>query len=119
MIHKLQGCILVEREIYVSFFVDIDYEKLPLFCEFCKVIGHSINKCRKYSNGYRKAQSIDNVVVIKKLIKKYVPKNKVPENVETNKDIQSNNTNCIVNSFFIDYISDVELRDTTVIQEYL
>ncbi|XP_045802493.1 uncharacterized protein LOC123896099 [Trifolium pratense] len=46
---ELHYQILVEREGY-AFFVDIDYENLPYFCEHCCCIGHSIDKCRNVNN---------------------------------------------------------------------
>lgn len=42
----LQGQILVERECY-AFLVGIEYEKLPLFCLVCAVIGRSLSNCNK------------------------------------------------------------------------
>ncbi|XP_058755853.1 uncharacterized protein LOC131629071 [Vicia villosa] len=38
--------ILVER-VGFAFFVDIDYEKIPAFCNFCKCIGHSLDNCKR------------------------------------------------------------------------
>lgn len=38
--------LLVEREGY-AFFVKIEYEKQPLFCNNCKHISHSIQNCKK------------------------------------------------------------------------
>jgi hypothetical protein len=38
--------VLVERKGF-AFFVDIDYENLPLFCSNCKIIGHHVGVCKK------------------------------------------------------------------------
>ncbi|KHN28041.1 hypothetical protein glysoja_007773, partial [Glycine soja] len=37
----LRDSILVERESF-AFFVNIEYEKIPEFCNFCKHIGHVV-----------------------------------------------------------------------------
>lgn len=48
--------ILVEREKY-AFYIGVDYEKLPPFCNFCHSIGHSIAQCnRKEGAGQSKNQ---------------------------------------------------------------
>ncbi|XP_019429250.1 PREDICTED: uncharacterized protein LOC109336882 [Lupinus angustifolius] len=41
---KLPNQILVERDDF-AFFVQIDYENLPLFCNGCQTIGHSLANC--------------------------------------------------------------------------
>ncbi|XP_058781005.1 uncharacterized protein LOC131655113 [Vicia villosa] len=46
MTKELNFKILVER-IGFAFFVDIEYEKLPEFCNFCSCIGHSITNCKR------------------------------------------------------------------------
>ncbi|CAI8607867.1 unnamed protein product [Vicia faba] len=38
--------ILMER-VDFTFFVDIEYEKVPYFCTFCSCIGHSITNCKR------------------------------------------------------------------------
>jgi hypothetical protein len=38
--------VLVERKGY-AFFVDLDYENLPEFCDHCKMIGHNVDVCKK------------------------------------------------------------------------
>ena len=38
--------LLVERKGF-AFFVDLDYENLPHFCEFCKNVGHHVKECRR------------------------------------------------------------------------
>lgn len=30
-----------------GFFVKIEYKKLPTFCVFCKILGHSVDICRR------------------------------------------------------------------------
>lgn len=79
---ELKDCIFVEQKDY-TFFIYINYEKLLLFCEFCNTLGQSIDKCRK-SNGHGRTQCIEDVAVVKMLVKKYAPKNIVTTNkVET------------------------------------
>lgn len=43
---ELNYKILVER-VRFAFFVDIEYEKIPDFCNFCSTIGHSIDNCKR------------------------------------------------------------------------
>lgn len=38
--------ILVERKSF-AFFVEVDYENMPDFCDHCKFISHNVGKCRK------------------------------------------------------------------------
>ncbi|XP_026459343.1 uncharacterized protein LOC113360004 [Papaver somniferum] len=38
--------VLVERNGF-SFFVSVDYEKIPSYCAFCKTIGHEEGSCKK------------------------------------------------------------------------
>lgn len=51
------------------------YERFPLFCESRKVVGHSIDKCKKYFNGRGIAQSLEDVIVVEWLVVKHVPTN--------------------------------------------
>lgn len=44
--NQLPNEIMVERNEY-AFYVNIVYEKLPLFCDFCKSIGHNEGQCKK------------------------------------------------------------------------
>lgn len=44
----LRDSILVERESF-AFFVNIEFEKIPEFCNFCKHIGHVVSNCKKKS----------------------------------------------------------------------
>ncbi|KAH6800556.1 hypothetical protein C2S52_001020 [Perilla frutescens var. hirtella] len=46
MLHTLQSSVMIDRG-DTSFFVDLHYESLPLFCNECKIVGHSTSKCRK------------------------------------------------------------------------
>jgi len=41
---------LVEREGY-DFLVEVQYERLPLFCSHCKILGHNIQQCKKLGVG--------------------------------------------------------------------
>ncbi|CAI8583581.1 unnamed protein product [Vicia faba] len=46
---ELRDKILVER-VGFAFFVDIEYEKLPDLCNYCRIIGHSEAYCRRATN---------------------------------------------------------------------
>ncbi|XP_058741883.1 uncharacterized protein LOC131614291 [Vicia villosa] len=46
LLKELRDKILVER-VGFAFFVDIEYEKLPDFCSFCKLMGHTIHTCKR------------------------------------------------------------------------
>ncbi|GAU51197.1 hypothetical protein TSUD_97700 [Trifolium subterraneum] len=41
----LRERILVEKNDF-DFYVDIEYEKLPLFCNSCPIVGHSVQNCK-------------------------------------------------------------------------
>lgn len=43
---KLHNKILVERDEF-AFYVGVEYERLPSFCSYCQVIGHSSQDCKK------------------------------------------------------------------------
>ena len=43
---ELKHEVLVERKGF-AFFVELEYENLPAFCDYCKLVGHNINVCRK------------------------------------------------------------------------
>lgn len=58
---------MVEREGF-SFLVGIEYEKLPMLCSHCKIIGHSLRNCNKT----QKPEEGNNVQ--KKVVSKYIPK---------------------------------------------
>lgn len=40
--------VLVERKGF-AFFVELGYDNLPAFCNYCKITGHSLDKCRKWN----------------------------------------------------------------------
>lgn len=65
---------MVEKEGF-AFLVGIEYEKLPLFCSHCMIIGHSLMNCNK---------------IKKKIMPRYVPKVKETdrENNVENKTIK-------------------------------
>jgi hypothetical protein len=42
---NLHERILVERNDF-DFYVDVEYENIPPFCNSCHIIGHSINNCK-------------------------------------------------------------------------
>ena len=46
MTKDLVDRILVEKEGF-AFFVDVIYERLPLFCSSCKIVGHSSELCKR------------------------------------------------------------------------
>lgn len=46
---KIYNNVLVEREGH-AFNVGIEYEKWSLFCNNCRLIGHSIQQCNKMAN---------------------------------------------------------------------
>lgn len=62
--------ILVERKDF-TFLVGIDYERLPLFCSSCMVIGHSLDNCGKNSLGKSAAVEPSTVPKPRQM---YVPK---------------------------------------------
>jgi len=43
---ELKYEVLVERKGY-AFFVEFAYENLPEFCDYCKIVGHSVHNCTK------------------------------------------------------------------------
>ncbi|KAH6786733.1 hypothetical protein C2S52_006285 [Perilla frutescens var. hirtella] len=45
MSQPLQSSVMVDRE-EASFFVDLSYENIPLFCSDCQMVGYSTSKCR-------------------------------------------------------------------------
>ncbi|XP_058784901.1 uncharacterized protein LOC131659773 [Vicia villosa] len=49
LLKDLRDKILVERAGF-AFFVDLEYEKLPDFCSFCKIMGHTVYTCRRKQN---------------------------------------------------------------------
>ncbi|KAK2404888.1 hypothetical protein QL285_054191 [Trifolium repens] len=44
----LRNKVLVERKGF-AFFVEIDYENVPDFCNACQVIGHHVDNCRRWN----------------------------------------------------------------------
>jgi len=46
---KLYNFVLVERDNH-AFHVKVSYEKHLLFCNHCKIIGHSLQQCKKIAN---------------------------------------------------------------------
>ena len=45
---ELKYEVLVERKGF-AFFVELEYEKLPEFCDYCKLVGHNSVVCRKFT----------------------------------------------------------------------
>jgi hypothetical protein len=102
--------VLVERKGF-AFFVELEYENVPDFCNNCQVIGHHVDNCRRW-NMIDDMRNIDKDIVSKKkpavIPKKiYVPTNKVhkgtenestKENtIEANKDPVTNIVREIIN----------------------
>lgn len=77
--------VLVERE-ELAFFVDIQYENLLGFCSLCQSIGHSLVNCRKNKDGVfankEATPTHENQRNGKKIVSKYIPKQKEVINVE-------------------------------------
>jgi hypothetical protein len=46
MTQDLRYRVLVERTGF-AFFVDVEYENLPDFCDHCNIIGHKFDNCKK------------------------------------------------------------------------
>lgn len=46
---KLKYRVLVERKGY-AWFVDLDYENLPEFCNNCNITGHHVSRCRRFKS---------------------------------------------------------------------
>jgi len=63
--------VLVESKGYV-FFVDLDYENIPEFCDYCKKIGHNVSVCNNLHetevNHYSSAQKLANKLASKKYV---------------------------------------------------
>ncbi|XP_058776574.1 uncharacterized protein LOC131650888 [Vicia villosa] len=63
--------VLVER-IGFAFFVDIEYEKLPEFCNHCSCIGHSIENCKRKEMSKEQDKNTNSKKIVGKQI--YIPK---------------------------------------------
>lgn len=109
----LRDEILVERQGY-AFFVGIQYEKLPLFCSSCKMIGHSNDKSKKLGNHVDNSKAVS-----KKAAIQYVPKPKVLEVAIDSRDVAgktagkgviNNDANYYDSINGLDLALDVELR---------
>jgi hypothetical protein len=48
LLQPLRYKLLVERKGF-AFFVELEYEHIPEFCNGCKVIGHSFDQCKRWS----------------------------------------------------------------------
>ncbi|WJX89597.1 hypothetical protein P8452_71581 [Trifolium repens] len=82
--------VLVERKGF-AFFIEIDYENVPDFCNECQIIGHHIDNCRRW-NQVEEVRLAKDVAVKKKPVgeskKTYVQ-------VKENRQHQSNENNII------------------------
>jgi len=65
---ELKHEFLVERKGY-AFFVEFEYENLPEFCNYCKMVGHNIAVCRKM----KKNDEMDADYAAQKLTTKSTP----------------------------------------------
>lgn len=54
--------------------VEVEYEKLPLFCSSCKVIGHSLSHCNKNKQHDPAVNDNKGNINNKKVVAKFVPK---------------------------------------------
>lgn len=73
----IRNRIMVRREGF-SFYVDIEFERLPFFCSLCRIIGHSMAEYRNSKNKKQKANE-NCVVISKKPVARYIPKKVVPK----------------------------------------
>lgn len=73
---ELKQRVLVERQGF-AMYVDFEYENLPDFCSYCKVVGHHVNHCR------RRAHIAD-----EENRREKITKNKAPV-VEKNKQVEA------------------------------
>ncbi|XP_019435277.1 PREDICTED: uncharacterized protein LOC109341759 [Lupinus angustifolius] len=80
----LPSQILVEREGY-AFFVELEYEKLPQFCNGCQTIGHLVTNCRK-----RMKESPVNVPLQKKQVAEKASKKSTGKDFVINLEIDHN-----------------------------
>jgi hypothetical protein len=48
LLQPLRHKLLVERKGF-AFFVDLEYEHIPAFCDGCKVIGHNFENCKRWN----------------------------------------------------------------------
>ncbi|KAH6776381.1 hypothetical protein C2S52_013942 [Perilla frutescens var. hirtella] len=66
MVQQLQSSVMINRGV-VSFFIDLHYKSLPLFCNECQMVGHSLSKCRKHrsmsQNETSKAEAVHRTIV--------------------------------------------------------
>jgi len=42
---EMRERILIERKVF-DFYVDVEFEKLPPFCNSCQIVGHSVKNCK-------------------------------------------------------------------------
>lgn len=87
---QLRYRVLVERKGY-AFFVDLEYENLPDFCEYCKIPGHHVDVCKRrkqmnYGNVQREQSKKKEAVVIRQ---EFVPVTKVTEVVIADTNVEN------------------------------
>jgi hypothetical protein len=61
LLQPLRYKLLVERKRF-AFFVDIDYENIPDFCQNCKVIGHHVENCKRWNKEEEVKANHDNTI---------------------------------------------------------
>jgi hypothetical protein len=63
LLQPLRHKLLVERKGF-AFFVDLEYEHIPAFCDGCKVIGHNFENCKRWNK--EENMRNENIQVVKK-----------------------------------------------------
>ena len=65
LLSNLSNQIFVEKLGFV-FIVDVEYEKLPIFCSNCKMIGHDLSNCRCLQQNAKVISSGDKTIDTKR-----------------------------------------------------
>jgi hypothetical protein len=84
--------VLVERKGF-AFFVELEYENVPAFCNVCQVIRHHVDNCRRWNKEEMKIPDKENVSKKKPTVepkKIYVPANKSQQSKENEVKIEIN-----------------------------
>jgi hypothetical protein len=101
--------VLVERKCF-AFFVELEYENVPDFCNNCQVIGHHVDNCRRLNMD--EMRNTDKDIVSKKkpaVIPKKVYVPKAHQGIENDVNIDSNiEANKVPNTSTVREIINVE-----------
>jgi hypothetical protein len=84
--------VLVERKCF-AFFVELEYENVPDFCNNCHVIGHHVDNCRRWNKDEMRNPDIEIAPMKKPTVvpkKIYVPTNKAQQSKENEVIKESN-----------------------------